>query len=163
MSVSRGLCRLLRIRELSEEQHRLALEAAVRELNVLEQALKAAATRDTRGLRLVASSARSGELADRLAGLEESRAAGRHAASLAPRIADCKEDVSSLREQFLALRVERRQAETLVNAARAREEIETARRIQQAVDDWFGARRHRERDDSTPPNAPGNPSSSGET
>lgn len=146
MAVSRGLRRLLRIRELNEEQHRLALEAALKELNLIEQALASAANRDTRGLRLIASSARSGELADRLAGLEESRAAARHAKSLAPRIADCREDVAGLREQLLAIRVERRQAEALVDEAQAREAIEAGRRAQQAADDWFGARRRREKE-----------------
>jgi hypothetical protein len=120
MAVSPALRRLLRIRELNEEQHRLALEAALNELNRLEQALATTAKRDTRGLRLIASSARSGELADRLAGLEETRVAARHAASLAPRIADSRDDIDGLREQLLAVRVERRQAETLVDEAQPR-------------------------------------------
>jgi hypothetical protein len=151
MAVSPALRRLLRIRELNEEQHRLALEAALNELDRLEKALNATAGRDARGLRLVASSARSGELADRLAGLEESRAAARHAASLAPRIGDSRDDVATLREQFLAVRVARRQAETLVVEAQAREAIEATRRSQQAVDDWFGSRRHREKAAAEPP------------
>jgi len=161
MAVSRALRRLLRIRELNEEQQRLALEAALKELNLLEQAQEATAKRDTRGLRLIASSARTGELADREAGLEESRAAVRHAASLAPRIADCKEDVADLRERFLAVRVERRQAEALVDEARAREAITAVRRTQQAIDDWFGARRHREKDAAELPHRDDRSDSSG--
>jgi len=41
MAVSRALRRLLRIRELEEEQNRLALESALGELNRLEYALEA--------------------------------------------------------------------------------------------------------------------------
>ena len=70
MAVSRALRRLLRIRELEEEQCRLALEAAIGELSRLEHAMAATAERDRRGRRLVEASARSGELRDRLAGLE---------------------------------------------------------------------------------------------
>ena len=86
MAASRALRRLLRIRDIEEEQSRLALESALSQLNRLEHALAATAERDRRGRRLVDASARTGELPDRLAGLEETRAAGRHAAALAPRI-----------------------------------------------------------------------------
>jgi len=161
MAVSRALRRLLRIRELNEDQHRLALEAALRQLDLLEQALAAAEQRGTQGRRAIASSARSGVLDDRLAGLEESRAAGRHTASLAPRIGDSEKDVADLCEQLLAIRVERRQAEALVDEARAREAITAVRRTQQAIDDWFGARRHREKDAAELPHRDGRSDSSG--
>ncbi len=77
MAVSRALRRLLRIRELEEEQSRLALESALGELNRLEASLAAAVERERRGRRLVKASAQTGELPDRLAGLEETRAADR--------------------------------------------------------------------------------------
>ena len=75
MPVSRALRRLLRIRELEEEQSRAALESVIGELSCLEKAVVVAAGRDRQGRRLVSSSAQSGELPDRLAGLEESRTA----------------------------------------------------------------------------------------
>jgi hypothetical protein len=140
MAVSRSLRRLLRIRDLEEEQGRLALESALGELRQLENALAASVERDRRGRRLVESSVRSGELPDRLAGLEETRAAGRRATALGPRIADAQLDAIALRREFLAKRVERRQVETLIQGAERHDSAEAKRRGQQALDDWFRAR-----------------------
>jgi hypothetical protein len=99
MAVSRALRRLLRIRELEEEQSRLALESAMGDLNQLRQAQTAIVERDRRGRRLVQSSVHSGEWPDRLAGLEETRVANRLAKAIAPRIEDAESDVASLREE----------------------------------------------------------------
>lgn len=143
MAVSVALRQLLRIRELEEEQCRLRLEAAVGELRRLEHAAEAAAQWDRRGRGLLAASARTGQLTDRLAGIEESRAATRLTSVLTPRIEEEEQEVVALREEFLAKRVERRQAETLIEEAAARDAIEADRRSQQALDDWHGSRRHR--------------------
>jgi hypothetical protein len=143
VAVSRALRRLLRIRELEEEQGRIALDAAVGGLSRLKNAQAAGVERGRRGRRLVGSSAVSGELPDRLAGLEETRAAERLALALVPRIADADEEVASLREDFLARRVERRQAETLIEEAEARDALDAERKSQQALDDWFRNRQHR--------------------
>jgi hypothetical protein len=144
MSVSRALRRLLLIRDLEEEQRRLALEAALGERNRLEHALGATAERDRRGRRLVQASAQSGQLTDRLAGLEETRAAVRLARALEPRIEAIGEEVAARREEFLLKRVERRQAETLIRETEAREAVEAGRRGQQALDDWYSSRLYRE-------------------
>ena len=144
MSASRALRRLLTIRSIEEEHSRLALDTALGELNRLQQAREAAAERDRRGRRLVQMSARSGELPDRLAGLEETRAAGCHAAWLGPKIAEAELDVLGLREEFLARRVERRQAETLIQETEARDAVAAGRRGQQGLDDWYGNRLRRE-------------------
>jgi hypothetical protein len=151
MAVSRALRRLLRIRELEEEQCRLALDAAVGELKRLEHAMTASTERDRGGRRLVETSARTGELRDRLAGLEETRAASRMVEFLAPRITSWETETGRLREAFLAKRVERRQAETLISETEARDAIESGRRSQQMLDDWFGSRMHRSRLDSKKP------------
>jgi flagellar biosynthesis chaperone FliJ len=143
MAVSRALRRLLRIRELEEEQGRIALEAAVGEFSRLKNALGATVERGRNGRLLVGSSAVSGEFTDRLAGLEETRAAERLAAALTPRIADADEEVTNLREDYLAKRVERRQAETLIQEAEARDALDADRKSQQALDDWFRNRLHR--------------------
>jgi flagellar biosynthesis chaperone FliJ len=143
MAVSRGLRRLFRIRELEEEQCRLALESATGTLHSLQHALEATVERNRRGRRLIEASVHSGELPDWLAGLEEMRAAGRYVVALTPRIADAELDVAALREEFLAKRVERRQAETLIKETEARDAVEAGRRSQQSLDDWFGNRMHR--------------------
>lgn len=144
MAVSSGLRRLLRIRELEEEQNRQALESAMGELHRLEAALDASHERERRGRGLVTASARGGALQDRWAGVEESRAAGSYAAALGPMIAEAEQDVVRVRAEFLGKRVERRQAETLIEEAEAREAVEAARRGQQALDDWHSSRRHRQ-------------------
>jgi hypothetical protein len=145
VAVSRALRRLLRIREIEEEQCRLALEVATGDLNRLNTALAATGERERAGRRLVGTSARTGELTDRLAGLEEARSAERMAAALVPHIADAETDVALLRQEFLAKRVECRQAETLIEESRLLDAREQDRRSQDALDDWFRNRQFRER------------------
>jgi hypothetical protein len=144
MAVSRALRRLLNLRRIEEEQTRLALDAALGELNRLRHAREAAAEQDCRGRRLVRLSAHTGEWPDRLAGLEETRAADRRRVALAPGIADAELDVAALRREFLSSRVERRQVETLIQETEARDAIEAGRRSQQGLDDWYGNRLRRE-------------------
>jgi hypothetical protein len=140
MAVSRALERLFAIRELEEEQTRLALESALGELNDLRNALKAAIARDGRGRQLVVISAQTGELPDRLAGIEEMRAAVRQTKIIAARIEHSDTMVSELRGKFLAKRIERRQAETLIDEARARDAVTFNRRTQQEMDNWHQSR-----------------------
>jgi hypothetical protein len=83
-------------------------------------------------------------LPDRLAGIEETHTADRYAAILKPRLAAKKLDVVSLREDYLSQRVERRQAETLIQETEAQEAIEAGRRSQQVLDDWYSSRRYRQ-------------------
>ncbi len=141
MAGSRALGRLLRVLELVEEQARAALEMAMAELSRLERAWALAGERERRGWRLVTASARNGEAWDRLAGLEEARAARRLAGVLRIRIAEVEREAARRREAFLARRVERRQAEALVREAQAQEAIEANRATQQSVDEWFLNRR----------------------
>src|SRR5208337_1566980 len=114
MAVSRALRRLLRIRDIQEEQSRLVLESALGELHRLEYTLTVTQERNRRGRSLVQASIQTGQLTDRLAGLEETRSARIHAAALRPRIDGMGEEVADRRQEFLSKRVERRQAETLI-------------------------------------------------
>ncbi|HKM56878.1 MAG TPA: hypothetical protein VJY33_25960, partial [Isosphaeraceae bacterium] len=131
MAASRALRRLLRVLTIEEEQSRLALESAVGELRLLERAFAATANQARCGRRLVGSSVHSGELSDRLAGIEETHSSERRAAALEPRIAAAESSVEALRYAFLAKRVECRQAETLIQEAAARDAIVAGRRAQQ--------------------------------
>jgi hypothetical protein len=140
MAVSRALRRLLRIRDLQEEQSRLVLESALGELHCLENAMTATSERDRRGRNLIQASAQTGELPDRLAGIEETRSALRQAAALVPRIDATEEEVAVLRQDLLLRRVERRQAETLIQETEARDAVESGRRSQQALDEWYNSR-----------------------
>jgi hypothetical protein len=143
MAVSLALRRLLRIRELEEEQGRLALESALSELHRLEHALVATVERKHRGRSLVQSSAQTNQLTDRIAGLEETRSASLHATALEPRIDGMGVEVTDRRQEFLLKRVERRQAETLIAETEAQEAIENGRRGQQSLDDWYSSQLYR--------------------
>jgi hypothetical protein len=147
VAVSRPMRRLLRVLHLQEEQSRSALDSAVAELHRLEQAQFATEERGRGGRRLVAASALQGQivqqLVDRLAGLEETLAAARAATVLAIYTAEAEERVALRRDEFLARRVERRQAEALVEKNEAAEAVETGRSSQRALDDWYLNRLHR--------------------
>jgi flagellar biosynthesis chaperone FliJ len=144
VAVSRALRRLLRVRELEEEQCRLALEAASAELNKLQNAMASAFERGRRGRRLIAASAGSGELSDRLSGIEEIRTSARFVEVLQPHIAKQEEVVALRRQEFMAKRLERRQAETLIEKMAEEQAIVEGRRSQQALDDWFSNKLYRE-------------------
>jgi hypothetical protein len=151
MSVSRAMRRLLHVRNLEEEQSRMALESALGELNRLEAERTAVAARDRRGRRLVETSAQTGELPDRLAGLEETRSAARHVEALRPRIEAKENEVAKLRQEFLLKRVALRQAETLIQKTEAQDALEADRHAQQSLDGWYGSRLHRQEEKSEAP------------
>jgi hypothetical protein len=142
MAAPESLRRLLKIRNLEEEQRKMALESAVAELGRLEAALAAARERERAGRKRIAESA--GDATDRMAGMVESSAARRHIAALKPRIAAAEWAATERRKEFLAKRTERRQAETLICEAEAEDAVVEGRRSQQSVDDWYGMRMHGE-------------------
>jgi flagellar export protein FliJ len=137
MAVSQAMLRLLHIRELEEEQSRAALEQALAELNRLEQAIRNANEHEREGRRLVVQSAKTGQLWERFTGLTESRIAKKQSKLLSSQLGVAADEVAKLREKLVNKRVERRQAETLVEEARAHQAIENARHEQQSLDEWF--------------------------
>lgn len=143
MPVSRALRRLLSVLELEQEQARGALELAIAGLRRLESARSSTLERERAGRRLVVASAGSGELVDRLAGLDEARTARRLSVFLRIRIANAHQEVVARQEAFLAKRVERRQAATLIEEAEARDAAVAGRREQQSTDEWFLERKRR--------------------
>ncbi len=151
MPVSRSLRRLFRIRELEEEQSRLALDASLAELRRLESALRGAAQQGRRGREIIDRGLRSGSLDERIAGLEEEASSGRLSSALGVLIQELQLKVDAQREGYRVKSLQRRQAESLVNEAEARSHIEMARREQAGLDDWYGNRTHaRNRKESRP-------------
>lgn len=144
MGVPKVLQRLLRVRSVEEEQRRRLLESAMTCLAALEQTRGAALETAKHGRALKRESVISGELLDRVGGLVEAAAAEKHACILAGRITTAKEDTVARRGEFLEKRMERQQAETLAEQATIRENMESDRRSQQMIDDWYGARAQRE-------------------
>ena len=137
MAVSRAMRRLLSVLEMQEEQSRTTLESAVADLRRLELALKGSKQRDRQGRILVTASVDTGEFVDRLAGLEETLTAHRHAAALKPRIVEAEMKVTARRNEFLRKRIERRQAETLIEKTKAGDKVEADRYAQREADGWF--------------------------
>ncbi len=140
MPLSNSLRRLLRIRVLQEEQERLALEAALSEADRVRSALEFCAQRGKDGRLVLTSGAQSGELTDRIAGLEEIKLADHAREALQVRVAEVERKAVILRENFIASRTLRRQTETLVEEREKRTEREEERRRQQDLDDWHGSR-----------------------
>jgi thioredoxin-related protein len=138
--VSHALKRLVRVRELEEERSRLALDSAVAERDRLTHALELASHRERNGRALIVLSAHSGELCDRLAGLEETRMAHRLRELLFERIAAAELEVSEQRERYLSTRIKRRQADTLIEEAERKDAEQCVRRDQQDLDEWFRSR-----------------------
>jgi|HubBroStandDraft_2_1064218.scaffolds.fasta_scaffold482225_1 aspartokinase len=145
MAVSRAMRQLLRLLEMQEEQAKVQMESALADLRRLERALNAAGERERAGRQLVKTSAMASESTDRLAGVEESRMASRQAAALKPRIAGAGTAVNERRREFMDKRVERRQAETVIERAEAQEAAEAGRRGQRESDDWFLGKSLREK------------------
>ena len=143
MPVSRAMRRLLDVLEIEERECRAAMEAARAELELVRQALHGGKERERGGRRLIASSATTGEVADRIAGLEETQTARRIVTALTPRIAEAEAAVNARRQEFLDKRVQRRQTETLIEEAETRRKAETGRRTQRDLDDWFLGRSRR--------------------
>lgn len=164
MAVSNALKRLLRIRDLEQEQHRRTLQSALGELRLLEEAFDRAAARERDGRTSFAVNLREPEPLERHSALVETIIGSRHTHALEPRIARAEAEAARRRQEFLYKRMERRQAETLIHSTEAEEAIESARQSQQTLDDWFLSRTSRERQEAAPMKAAAedfsNPSSS---
>lgn len=136
----RTMQRILRVRELEEDQCRAALGATLARLKNLERAQETAKEREREGRRLVKEGAAKGDLIDRLAGCEEMESAQRQSVGLAARIAEAEHNLLTHRQELLAKRVERRQVEALIKKAREEDETVTKKQAQRVLDDWFLSR-----------------------
>ena len=137
MTIARSLRRLLCVLELEEELAHAALQSALAELRLFENALESAAERERAGRKHLVVRAQTEEGVNRAAALEEIAAGRRIATALRPGATEARRKAAARREAFLAKRVERKQAETLLAKAEAREALQAARRAQQATDDWY--------------------------
>ena len=94
-------------------------------------------TREREGRQYIVRSAYTGEVSDRVAGLQESLSAAKLAEALDARMAEVGLVVAECRQAYLGKRVERRQAEMLIRDIESRDAIVSARRSQQDLDDWY--------------------------
>ena len=142
MGMTKILERLLRIRDLEEQDRRAVFEKALAQLHLLQSARQAAWQMEKQGRARVAESVRSGDISDRQAGLVETSTARAKLRSIAADVYAAEQECLERREEFLQKRVERQQAETLRDEAAHRELQEAERRSQMGIDDWFGTRTH---------------------
>jgi hypothetical protein len=140
--VSEAIQRLLNLRALEEEQHKLALESALGELRRIENALHVTRMRERSGKEHLAAAAQSHDFTDRIAGLIECESAHRNAHILEIRLTEKDREAAELRLRYLYKRTERRQVETIIREAETVGAVEGVRRDQQRMDDWFSTRRH---------------------
>lgn len=141
MAVSRSLRRLLQLRQAEEEHRKAQLHLAILELSKLQYSLRLAYAQAQRGRALLAESIRTGDMEGRLSGMNEIDGAERRAHFVSAEIRAMEIAVEKLRGEFLAKRMERRQAGSLVESAMVREDLDQKRRSQTALDDWFQTRK----------------------
>lgn len=145
MPPGQNLKRLHSIRAAEEQQCRTQMNLALAELRRLEDALENSRERLRRARALFTRGVRSGAVEDRIAGSEETALADRLAKVFVERIRMATEHFTQLRAEFLAKRIQRRQVETLLDAARAQKLMESNRKSQLALDEWFRSRRPEKR------------------
>jgi len=143
MAMRNVLSRLLRIRELEEEQSRVRLEelAGARARVGLE--MESAIRENGDGRAWFQQAIAGGDALGRAEGLAAMEVAGLRRAWIAPLLREAEEELERQREEFLGRSTDRLQAETLDAEARAGAELEAGRRAQQMLDDWYGRRRRK--------------------
>ena len=140
MPPSPALKRLLRVRQLLEEQSQATLKAANGYLSDLNTAAERAHARQTRGQNLFKSGAQAADATDRVAGLCEAELARTRKEAL---MEDVQQAQISVQRQLAELQTayqERRKSELLINAVVRKTEAETRRQLQRELDDLHRSR-----------------------
>lgn len=143
MAATRVLRRLLKVRQLEEEHLKTALESAQMELGNLVEAQRSAVEREGRGRVLILESVRTGELRDRLAGIEEVRFATKLRIALSMKIETAERKAEQLRVHYAAKRMECQKVDALIEVAEAEQKLTESRRTQEALDDGHRSLRQR--------------------
>jgi hypothetical protein len=162
VAVSRGLRRLYKLRNIEELQKASLFKLAVVELDQLKNAVEAAHNREGNGRTLVTRSVMTGETQDRLYGIEEIAAAVQISAVLESRLRSATEKVERIRSEFLNKRLEKRQAEILLQSALDRAADLAQRKMQLSLDEWTRLRRRGEEDRHEPAHSTESPISTGQ-
>ena len=141
MPRKRVLSRLVRLRELEEEQGRLSLEDAVRRRGRVCEEMDHAKKETEMGRMSFLNGVARRDALGRTGGLIGMEIGVRECARVAPRLQGADREVELQREEFLRRRTARMQVESLATEARNLAEAEVAQRAQQILDDWYGRRR----------------------
>ena len=143
MSRSRELRGLVALRDVQEQQAALRLESAIKELRRLEREWGIANARSSVARELVRTSAKTGQLEDRLSGLQEIVSAELSRRRLAMRVRSANQVVERTRFDAIAKRVEKRQAEILLENALNQDALRSLRREGMALEEWKRHRTHK--------------------
>jgi flagellar export protein FliJ len=138
--IRRVLTRLLRLRELEEEQTRIQLESAVGDRDRVQEDLAQTADYLTQGRQSFRASVTNRDAMGRTGAVLETEQARQQRLRILPRLQAAEAEVTRQREEYLLRRTGRRQVETLVENEKEMAAVETARRVQQILDDWYGRR-----------------------
>jgi hypothetical protein len=149
LPVPQNLLRLYSIRSAEEQQFRMQMISAFAKLRNLRRALDRTGERLRAARTFIANSVRTAASEDRIAGLEDIAQADRLSRLLRDQILMAEQHLVRSRAQFLAKRVERRQVETLLDAARKRDAVEETRKAQTVLDEWFRSQQGQKRDETS--------------
>ena len=140
MSIPGSLRRLSMVREAEEKEIGAQLSSAIAELRCLEDAICLAKERSHRARSLLMESIRSDEPECRVFALLEIATSDRDKTLLKQDALATERRIETIQAKLLAKRTERRQAETLVEAAAARDAAASIRRTQATLDEWHRSR-----------------------
>jgi flagellar export protein FliJ len=134
------LKRLLSVRKLEEQQCESELNSARVELHRRQRLLDNLHVRHRRARVLLGATIRSGGVEDRFSAQEELEVCDRLVPDLRMKVDVAEELLSQARAKLLSKRIDRRQVETLVEAAQMQVKQWDDRKNQQAFDEWFRSR-----------------------
>ncbi len=141
--MSRSLKRILKVRQLVEDQSRIQLEAAVRALAEVEQGIASWQRRSAASRDLARAAMFNEDPESRLAAEIEEELADWRVERLKPIREARLEQVVVCREQFLEHRKLTMQTSSILSKQQAEAEAERLKKAQQALDEWYQSERLR--------------------
>jgi flagellar export protein FliJ len=145
MAVRRVLTRLLRLRELEEEQSRIKLESAVGDRDRVHEDLARAAECLIQGRQSFTAGIVNRDALGRTGAVLETEQARKQRLRILPRLQAAEAEVMRQREEYLLRRTGRRQVETLVENEKGMAMVEAARRAQQMTIGMAGVAKQKAR------------------
>lgn len=141
--MSRSLKRILKVRQLVEDQSRVQLEAAVRNLAEVEQGIDSWERRGTASRELARAAMINQDVENRLAAEVEQDLAKWRVERLKPIRETRLEQVIACREEFFEHRKLTMQTSSLLGKLEAEAEAERLKKAQQSLDEWYQTERLR--------------------
>jgi phosphoglycerate-specific signal transduction histidine kinase len=141
--MSRSLKRILKVRQLIEDQSRARLEVAMRNLADVERGIAGWQRHGSANRELARAAMIDHDPEERIAAEVEEGLSKWTIQRLRPVEDKFREQVAICREQFLELRKQTLQASSLLSKVEAEAEAERLRKAQKALDEWYQTERLR--------------------